>query len=253
MPASPSAPRAFPDRLAEGRTARPQARTEAKTAMQVGTERPVAPDARSDASSLADPAPRPDERRRFKRLDTDLGARFLADRQEGTGRLRDVSAGGARVVSSAPPRRGASVVLYAERIGRLEGEVVRRTPEGFALRFTHRLGRAKRLADALTWVANRPAARDRRQARRYPQDKPARMTRADGSVLACRILDISTTGASVGVPDEHRPPIGEAIVLGLMTARIVRHHHDGIGVLFDEPQTASRAPCEGTAASPSSS
>ena len=193
-------------------------------------------------SAGASDAPDADERRRFRRVEADLGLRYLVGEAEAAGRLGDVSAGGARVEAETAPPKGQRVVLYVDRLGRLEGEVVRRTPTGFALRLTHRLGRAKRLADALTWIANRPASRDRRRARRYPQDKPARMVRADGTAHACRILDISTTGASVGLADQHRPAIGETVTLGLMGARVVRHHADGIGVLFDEPQPVPPSP-----------
>ena len=204
-----------------------------------------------------DPIPRPDherperaapgvlprgaERRRFRRIETPLDVRLLHDGTEARGRLLDVSAGGARIACAHVPPARARLVLYADRLGRLEAEVVRALEGGFAVRFTHRLGRAKRLADALTWVLNRPPERDRRRARRYPQDEPARLARADGRVAACRILDISTTGASVGLADHLRPPIGEAIVLGVMNARVVRHHREGIGVLFDDPQ-ATPAP-----------
>ena len=187
-------------------------------------------------------APDSAERRRFRRVEAKLGLRFLVGETETTGRLGDVSAGGARVETTDAPAKGARVVLYVDRLGRLEGQVVRRTPTGFALRLTHRLGRAKRLADTLTWIANRPAARDRRKARRYPQSEPARMVRQDGTAHACRILDVSTTGASVGVAAQHRPAIGEAITLGLMGARVVRHHTDGIGVLFDKPQPVPSSP-----------
>ena len=197
--------------------------------------------------------PRGAERRRFRRVETPLGLRFLHAQTESKGRLVDVSAGGARIACAYVPPTGAAVVLYAERLGRLEGVVVRHVTGGFAVRFTHRLGRAKRLADALTWVLNRPPERDRRRARRYPQDEPARLARADGSVAACRILDISTTGASVCVPDHLRPPIGEAIVLGVMRARVVRHHHDGIGVLFDQDAVRPRTDTPAASAPPKAS
>ena len=208
------------------------------------------PRAESTAASAQGRArlPRGAERRRFRRVETPLDLRFVHDGAETAGRLLDVSPGGARIGSEDAPPKGTRIAIYAERIGRLEAEVVRVTEGGFAVRFTHRLGRAKRLADALTWVLNRPPERDRRRARRYPQDEPARLCRADGSVLACRILDISTTGASVRVPDQHRPPVGERIVLGVMRARVVRHHHDGIGVLFAEP--GAGAPADADTASP---
>ncbi|MBB4659031.1 PilZ domain-containing protein [Parvularcula dongshanensis] len=186
-------------------------------------------------------ASEPAEHRRHRRTLLGVKARFmLPDGQEGEGRIVNVSAGGARIEARTVTAVGDTIVLYGEKLGRLTGEVVRTDRFGFALRFTHKAPRAKRLADTLTWLVNMPASgADKRRARRYPQDKPARMVLPCGRVIGCRILDISTTGASVGT--EERPPKGSRVVIGRMVAEVVRHHEEGVGVIFAAKAGTSRS------------
>ena len=174
-----------------------------------------------------------EDRRRHRRVAVDLPVRVVAeDGTETRGRMTDASAGGVGLAVRLAPSVGARLVVYAERLGRLEGRVARVTRDGFVLAFAARGARAKRLADSLTWILNMGPERDRRQSRRYARQEDATLVRADGAAMACRILDISTTGASVEVRAAERPGIGEAITLGRVEARVVRHHESGIGVAF---------------------
>jgi hypothetical protein len=172
------------------------------------------------------------DRRRHRRVPVRLEARYLTpDGAERGGVVTDLSAGGARLATtSTAAALGDRVVAYVGRLGRVEGEVVRRDAEGFALRFEQKRARAKRLADALTFIVNSLESRDKRRARRYAQDAPAGMVLPDGEVLQARVLDVSTTGASIATAV--RPPIGTTVTLGRMRAQVVRHHEDGVGVLF---------------------
>ena len=175
---------------------------------------------------------RPD-RRRHRRLPLSLEARVvLPGGAETQGKVACASAGGAQIVAPVAPRLDETVVVYADRLGRLEGRVLRATRDGFVLAFSKRASRAKRLADALTWIANMGPERDRRAARRYQKDEAATLVREGGDAVACRILDISTTGASVGIDAHARPAIGEAVTVGKMRGRVVRHHEAGIGMAF---------------------
>ena len=188
---------------------------------------------------------RPD-RRRHRRLALALDARVvLPGGGETAGRIACASAGGAEIVAPVAPGLGEAVVVYADRLGRLEGKVLRATREGFVLTFSKRASRAKRLADTLTWIANMGPERDRRAARRYQKDEAATLIRESGDAVACRILDISTTGASVSIGAHARPAIGEVVTVGLMKGRVVRHHESGVGMAFataaDADAGASRA------------
>ena len=191
-------------------------------------------DALLDARAPRPPEAAPEQdRRRHRRLHVDLGARVvLPDGTQAEGRVVDLSAGGAQLDVPVLAPLGRTIVAYADRIGRIEGHVLRATRDGLVLAFSDRRARAKRLADTLTWIANVGPERDRRGARRYGRDEAATLVRASGDAVACRILDISTTGASVEVAASHRPAIGEAVTVGVVAARVVRHHEAGIGVAF---------------------
>src|SRR5579871_5231492 len=89
------------------------------------------------------------EQRRHERVRTKLIGRYmLADRREAKCVVLDVSLGGVAIEAAEKGAIGETVVLYVDRIGRLEGKVVRHLPEGFALQM-----------DASSRVAARIAAR----------------------------------------------------------------------------------------------
>ena len=175
-----------------------------------------------------------EDRRRHLRREIELAVRVvLPGGREARGQLCDVSAGGARVrLRAAGVSLGDRIALYVDRLGRIEGSVARLESEGFAVSFSRRSARLKRLADSLTWIVNCPPERDRRGARRFAKDEPARIELSCGRKLACRILDVSTTGASIGMAEEERPAIGTEVAVGVMRARVVRHHAEGVGVAF---------------------
>lgn len=196
-------------------------------------ERIALPDAASLPSDGLLAASAHQDRRRHRRVPLDLPARIaLPGGAEAQGQLTDASAGGARVRVRLAPRLGATIIVYADRLGRLEGRVARATRDGFVLAFPQRAARARRMADALTWIANMGPERDRRGSRRYARNEAASLVRHDGSTTECCILDISTTGASVRIDAARRPAVGEAVTVGVMAARVVRHHAEGIGVVF---------------------
>jgi hypothetical protein len=74
------------------------------------------------------------EHRRDRRVKVTLRGRYmLSDRREFPCRTVDISAGGVAIVGSAKGKLGERVVVYLDRIGRLEGSVVRHFPGGFAV------------------------------------------------------------------------------------------------------------------------
>ena len=75
------------------------------------------------------------DRRKHLRVHLPLKARFL----DHTGEERpcivvNVSAGGALLRTKNPPAFGKSVVLYIDRLGRFEGQVIRSGGTSFAIR-----------------------------------------------------------------------------------------------------------------------
>jgi hypothetical protein len=82
------------------------------------------------------------------------------------------------------------------------------------------------------------------------------LTRADGSHLACDILDMSPEGMLLG--SEVSPALGERVGLGKLAGVVVRHHEDGFAIRMQERMHSSnvvrfpKAYCRpGLAASPS--
>ncbi len=177
------------------------------------------------------------DRRRHKRISVTLLGRFMREnKEEHPCKLIDISAGGAAVAASVSVPAGERVVAYFDRIGGLEGEVVREFDGGFAFRINATRHKREKLAAQLTWLANRTelAAEGRRHERITPRNGDSTLQLAEGIVLSCRIIDVSISGASVATPA--RPEIGTEVVLGKLRARVVRHHSQGFGVQFIDIQ-----------------
>jgi hypothetical protein len=56
----------------------------------------------------------------------------------------------------------------------------------------------------------------------------------NGDVHACRVIDVSLSGASVACAVE--PPVDTVVILGRMRGRVVRHHDQGVAIQFVELQ-----------------
>jgi len=110
--------------------------------------------------------------------------------------------------------------------------VVRHHEYGFALRLIATQNRRDRIAERLTYHANRHRLRDEdlRLHERVEFDQETRCHLPDGADIACRILDLSLSGAAVMM--ESRPPVGAEVVIGRMQGRVVRHIPQGIAIRF---------------------
>ncbi len=184
------------------------------------------------------------ERRRYRRHALTLLGRFMReDKQEYTCRLNDISLGGASAFSDIIPNENERIVAQFEEIGVLEGHVVRRFSDGFAMEFTATHRRRQKLAAQLTWLLNRHEL-DAADQRRPGHDrialipKPVSIKMPDGNVYERNVLDVSISGASIQM--ELRPTIGSHIVVGRLPAKVVRHHDRGIGVEFQHIQQFDR-------------
>ena len=96
------------------------------------------------------------ERRRHQRVKVRLTGRFMrSDRREFDCVAIDMSPGGIALSAHAGVNPGERIIAYLNQIGRVEGKVARTFAGGFAI--TMQLTPAKRdkLADQLTWLANR--------------------------------------------------------------------------------------------------
>lgn len=183
-------------------------------------------------AASAPPELSPDERRRHRRVGLTLKARVLKqDGDEEPCLVINISAGGVLLKAVNPPQAGEKVVVYIDTVGRYEGLVIRSAKHHFAVDYRARKAKTRRAADNLTHALNTPHMRlDRRANPRIQQDQPTVLTLASGESIACEILDISLTGASLAI--DPKPELGAVVTVGRTPAKVVRRHEKGVGVVF---------------------
>ncbi len=174
------------------------------------------------------------ERRRYQRVKLSLlGRCMFTDRRECPCQLLEISPGDAVFISPLSGTIGERVIAYIDNLGRIEGVILERIEHGFVMTISASPRKRDRLADTLTWLANRHVldlAEDRRHIRRVPRQAQTMIVLADGTQTPSRVIDMSLSGAAVAVAT--RPPIGTVVRLGRLRARVVRHFDEGIGVEF---------------------
>ena len=182
--------------------------------------------------------PLTDERRRFQRVRVNLLGRYmLADRREFPCQVSDMSPGGMALTAPVAGALGERVVAYVDHLGRLEGIITRTFENGFAMTISASARKRDKLAAQLTWLANRHILNmpeDRRHGRFVPRKTSARLVMPNGINLACRIIDMSESGA--GIATDQRPPIGTLVTVGKVTGRVVRYIDDGFAIEFTRLQ-----------------
>ncbi len=174
------------------------------------------------------------DQRRFQRVKVSLLGRFmLENRREYPCQVINMSPGGAAVIAPVTAGVGERVIAYIDHIGRIEGKVVRMIDGGFAMTINATARKRDKLANQLTWLANRhelDLPEDRRHERFAPEEAVSRIELADGREYSCRVIDVSLSGAALATTV--KPAIGTPIILGKMRARVVRHSEEGIAVEF---------------------
>lgn len=177
------------------------------------------------------------ERRRFARVDVALDGRYmLADRKDHPCRSISISPGNLTLKAPIIGAIGERVVCHLPLLGRLEGEIVRHVPGGFAMSMITSRRQRLHLADQLTWLANRDAldlGDERTGERLVPSRRSVFVTLSDGRRLKGRVLDLSCTGAALSVAE--RVMTGTRLTIGKTPARVVRATDEAIGVHFNKP------------------
>lgn len=180
---------------------------------------------------------KPMERRRHQRVRISLIGRYmLNDRREFPCQTIDMSPGGLSMHAPVKGNVGERVVVYLDQVGRVEGVIARHFETGFALSMSVPPLKREKLADQLTWLANRHALgmkEDRRHERIEPVHKRTTLHLADGRELHVKLIDISLSGAAMQV--DYRAPIGTPVTIGETPARIVRVFEGGVAVEFVRP------------------
>ncbi len=182
--------------------------------------------------------PAAEERRRFQRVKVHLLGRYmLADRREFPCQVINMSPGGLAMLAPGIGNVGERVVAYLDHIGRVEGKITRLLDNGFAMTVGATPRKREKLAAQLTWLANREILNlpeDRRHDRVVPRNPMSWLRLDNGREMPCRIIDLSLSGAAVSA--ETKPLIGEQVILGKVSARVVRHLEEGFAIEFTHLQ-----------------
>lgn len=181
-----------------------------------------------------------DEHRLHRRFRLLLSGRFMREnKDEHACRVNDISVGGVSLkvegIVASEIRPGEKIIAYIDKLGGLEGQVVRVTPEGFSISINATQHKREKLASQLTFLVNEQdlkAVESRRDERFAIGNRSANLTVTDGVYVPCIILDVSYSGASIACTA--RPEIGSEVWIGRLRGRVVRHHEEGIGIQFME-------------------
>jgi hypothetical protein len=164
------------------------------------------------------------ERRKHARTKLELLGRYMIHgRAEYPLQTIDVSAGGAALFAPETGEPGQRVIVYIDEIGRLEGQIVRQIEGGFAVKFEMTSVKRDKLADRITWLANRDLFDDgekRRDEPLTPIHREAKLVFADGRSLNVSVLEVSLAGAVI--ESERSPAEGEIVTVGSTRGRVVR-------------------------------
>lgn len=184
--------------------------------------------------------PYTEERRRHQRVAVNLLGRYmLADRNDYPCQVINMSPGGIALMGPVSGNPGERVIAYIDHLGRLEGTIARVFNNGFAMTIAATARKRDKLAAQLTWLANRHILNlpeDRRHGRFVPKKQSARLILPNGVNVACRVIDLSESGAAIGIADNLRPPKGTVITVGKVAGRVVRHIEGGFAIEFTRLQ-----------------
>src|SRR4051812_36846431 len=184
--------------------------------------------------------PLAEERRKHHRVSVNLLGRYmLADRREFPCQVTNMSPGGMAVIAPIAGNPGERVIAYVDHLGRLEGKIARLFPNGFAMTIAATTRKRDKLAAQLTWLANRHILNlpeDRRHGRFTPRISLARLILPNGNNVACRVIDLSQSGAAIGIAPDLRPAVGATVTIGKTLGRVVRHIEDGFALEFTRLQ-----------------
>jgi hypothetical protein len=186
-------------------------------------------------------APEFEEERRYQRVSVTLFGRYMLEsREEYPCQTIEMSPGDLVLFAPVKAQMGEKVVVYLDEIGRVAGVATRQTQTGFVMTLNMPAMKRDRLADQLTWFANRHTIglpEDRRHERIVPLMRRVVLRLPDGAEHIVKIRDISVSG--VGLETNIAPEIGARIVVGSTPAVVVRHFQGGVAGEFERPLAAN--------------
>ena len=185
----------------------------------------------SDAKRMIDAAlAEPANNRKFQRVLVALEGAIFAGGVMQTCQILDLSPGGARLRRDNPTPLTGELYLYIKGFGRFRAEVIRCRDAEVAVRFVLDNDVVMGLLKGLSNYAKGydTAHTKERKEVRVPTSIAAVCRMADGTAIACEIIDASLRSMSLRISE--RPRIGSLVTLGGAKVRVVRHHSQGIAV-----------------------
>jgi len=180
------------------------------------------------------PETRSHERRRHSRVKIRLPGQFMREnRKEFSCVTIDISPGGIAFAADESVGVGEKIIAYLSQIGRVQGVVTREFYGGFAIAMKLPPLKREKLADQLTWLANRHElgmAEDRRHERIPARVPHTTLTLPGGRELMAKIIDVSRSGVALSVAVA--PPVGTPVSVGTTRGQVVRVFPAGIGIEF---------------------
>jgi hypothetical protein len=180
------------------------------------------------------------ERRRYDRVVMTLPGRYLlADGTEFPCEIVEVSSIGVAIRGPLVGDLGERVVAYVQELGRIEGVIVRRAADWFAIDLRVPSCRLQKIEKKIDWLVRQQAKGlpEQRSHERVDQDQEHTTLRlSDGRGFTASLIDASTEGAAL--PVDVAPPVGAAVTVGERPAHVSRHFAGGIAVTFDREATA---------------
>jgi hypothetical protein len=186
-----------------------------------------------------------DERREDIRVIVSLPGRYVLPKRRGSQgrsqefacRLVNISPRGMVLAGPVIGAVGEPIVTYFEEFGKLKGSVIRTLYGGFAMTIDATETQRAQLASKLAWMEKHlieDAPNARQHKRIVPQNPHSTLILADGSMLACFVIDMSASGVAVSA--DVRPPIGMPLAVGRIVGRVVRRFAEGFAVRFTQEQ-----------------
>jgi len=153
------------------------------------------------------------EMRRYRRIPLALPVKAVVNGiDEHQGQLVNISPGDLAIQSDADVVVGDAAVLYIDSLDVIEGRIIRKLPDGFALSFLLSRRRRTLLTEQLILKSNPDLVdgmKDRRQSPRHTVGDQRMVCRLpNGSSLFVRVIDMSVNGIAVGRVWHSRGPHG---------------------------------------------
>ncbi len=159
------------------------------------------------------------------------------ERREFSCRTVNVSCYDLALMVPVPGPIGERVIANFHELGKLEGQIIRLTDDGFVMSLVLRADRRQRLAAKILWLEMRKHLNipdDRSQRRFIPKKPHSSVMLANGHVSDCFVIDMSASGVAVSA--DINPKIGDVLAVGKVVGRVVRIFREGFAVRFIELQ-----------------